>query len=129
MQDVDVLQLPILLDQLNFILTKLPAKRTFDRMQARFQLDGPRMFINELKMESPTIGFALQKKSTGVVDLSSGALDLDMVSELTRSGLRLPLINPVTAFHVGGTFRDPKISPDPVSGFKRAFSPARGRRE
>jgi hypothetical protein len=129
MQDLDVLQLPIVLDQLNFILTKLPAKRTFDKLQARFQLDGPRMFINELKMESPTIGFALQKKATGVVDLSNGALALDMVSELTRSGIKVPFFTPATAFHVGGTFRDPKITPDPVSGFRRAFTPARGRRE
>jgi hypothetical protein len=129
MREVDLERLPILLDQLNFIVRKLPEGKMFDHLRVEFNLDGPRMLVNDLKMSSPTIGFRLQQKSTGVIDLSTGTLDLDMVSELSRSGWRLPILTPATAFHVGGTYTDPRIQPVPWSGLRKSLTPASRRRE
>jgi len=120
MRQVDVLRLPILIDQLNFLLTKLPAGETFDQLQAEFRLDGPRMFVTNLKMSSPAGAFALQRQQ-GLIDLSSGQLNLDMVFELSR-GIRLPPFTGLTAFHVGGTFANPQIHMQPGKGLKGILS-------
>jgi hypothetical protein len=120
MHQVDVLRLPILLDQLAFLLKKLPEGKTFDHLHADFDLDGTRMLVNQLKMSSSAGAFALQRRD-GLVDLSTGRLDLDMVYELTRGVRVFPFTN-LTALHVGGTFSNPEVKHTPVNGIRKGFS-------
>jgi hypothetical protein len=119
MRRVDVLRLPILLDQIDFLLTKLPEGKTFDQAKARFSLNGSRMSLSEFSMSSKMGAFSLQRRE-GLVDLSTGRLDLHVVYELTR-GLRLPGAG-LTALHIGGTFGNPEIRPAPARGLRGIFS-------
>src|SRR5262249_51903734 len=110
----------IILDQLNFLVTKLPEGRTFESLNSDFHFDGQQMIVTNLRMASPAGAFALQKHD-GAVNLGTGEIDLDMVYEPVRN-FRLPIITgTLTGFHVGGTYSNPIIRRQPSSGIKSLF--------
>jgi hypothetical protein len=130
MRDVDLLHLPVLIDQLDFLVNRLPEGRPFDDFHADFDIQGDIIVIRKMDMSNTTMKISL-RQSPGWMRLSDGALDLLMVPSFSRRGIRIPFVNDSASFHVGGSLSNPLIEHRPFSGtiggIKRALTPVRGR--
>ncbi|HVJ81414.1 MAG TPA: hypothetical protein VNC50_10130, partial [Planctomycetia bacterium] len=131
-REIDLRRLPVVVDQIDFLLNKMREGQLFRNARCDFDLDGSRIKVSSMELRSPTHVVKL-RESPGLIDLDTGTLDLRLTGTLPK-GIRLPFVSDLFGpFRVYGPLTGPSIRPEPLTGtmtaIKRLVTPARGRRE
>ncbi|QQE12658.1 hypothetical protein JD969_04115 [Planctomycetota bacterium] len=110
----------------------LPTASSFDHADARYVIDGDRVYVDSLAITSP--GFEMS--GGGLVKMPDMDLDITMYTKNPNAidigplGEIIDLVkNEFIAVQVGGTLSDPQASIAPFTGFRNSFNEIFGQRQ
>lgn len=123
----DVVRMPVVMALMQLSNFQLPARDSFDYLQASFQLSGPLVTFDQVALISRTLAI------TGYGTMSWPGQELDLRFN-SRSAGRVPLLsdvvealrNEVATTRITGTLSEPSIDPEPLMGTRQLIGSALG---
>ncbi len=123
----DVIRMPVVMSLMQLSNFQLPAKDSFDYLQASFQLSGHTVTFDQVALISRTLAIT----GFGTMTWPDQRLDLRFNS---RSAGRLPFVsdvvealrNEVVTTRITGTLMQPSIDPEPLMGTRQLIGSALG---